>query len=267
MIKLSRFALFALLGAASITSAYAQGKPAATVNGVPISQERVDLYVKAILAQTPQKDSPELRQAVLNKLEELEILSQEAVRLGLDKTPEIRQDLDLSRQNVLANALVQERAKNFVATEDALRKEYEEVKNSLGTKELNVRHILVEKESEAKAVIAKLKKGENFDKLAKAESKDQGSKERGGDLGWIPANSVPATFVQPFAETVLGLSKGQMSEPVQSQFGWHIIKLQDVRDLKVPTQDEIKPQLVQRLQQKAVQNYMTDLRSKAKIVN
>lgn len=266
MTKLCRLVLLAMLGVIGAAPVHAEDKPAATVNGVAIPQDRLDMYVKAVVAQTPQKDTPELRKAVLSKLEELEVLSQEAARLGLDKTPEVRQDLDLARQNVLANALVQNQAKNTPVTDEALKKEYEEVKAGLGTKEYNVRHILVEKESEAKALLAKLKKGGDFDKLAKSESRDLGSKDHGGDLGWIPANNIPNTFVKPFADAVLALSKGQLSEPVKSQYGWHIIKLQDIRDLKAPTLDEVRPQLTQRLQQKAVQNYLSDLRSKAKIV-
>ncbi|MDR0481350.1 MAG: peptidylprolyl isomerase [Gallionellaceae bacterium] len=266
MTKFFKFALFAILSIVG-ASAFAQsGTTAATVNGVAISQERVDLYVKAITSQTQQKDTPELRKAVLSKLEELELLSQEAVRLGLDKDPGTHQDIELSRQNVLANALVQNRATNTVVTEEALRSEYETVKSDLGTQEYNVRHILVGSEDEAKALVAKLKKGGDFEKLAKAESKDAGSKDQGGELGWVSVNQIPNTFVKPFADAVMSLHKGQVSAPVQSQFGWHVIKLQDVRDVKVPAFEDIKPQLTQRLQQKAVQSYLTDLRSKAKIV-
>ena len=266
MTKFSKFALFALLGAVGATSAFAAGTTAATVNGVAIPQERVDFLVNNAVANQ-QKDTPELHKAVLDRLTELELVSQEAVRLGLDKNSDTRQELDISRQNVLANALMQDRAKNAVVTEGALRSEYDDMKNDVGAKEYDVRHILVGSKEEADKLIAKLKKTPgDFDKLAKSESKDAGSKEHGGQLGWIPANKVSSAFVKPFADAVMGLSKGQLSEPVQSQFGWHVIKLQDVRDIKFPSFEELKPQLTQRLQVKAAQSYLTDLRSKAKIV-
>jgi peptidyl-prolyl cis-trans isomerase C len=123
----------------------------------------------------------------------------------------------------------------------------------------------VEKEADAKSLVAKLKKGGKFDKLAEANSKDAGSKERGGDLGWVPVGSIPTTYVKPFADAVMNLTKGQVSEPVQSQFGWHVIKLEDVRDLKLPTYEEVKPQILQSLQQQAVQKMVAEMRAKAKI--
>jgi peptidyl-prolyl cis-trans isomerase C len=271
MLKTSRLAALAILGVIAASPVYAEDKPATTapkVNGITIPQERIDLRVKMITAQQNQPDSPELRKAVREDLVNIELMSQEALKKGMDKQPETVQQLELAKETVLVGAFVQDYMKTHPVSDEAIAKEYDNLKASLGTKEYSVRHILVEKESEAKSIIAKLKKGGkdgNFDKLAKANSKDPGSKEHGGDLGWIPVSKISNSFVKPFGDALMNLSKGQVSEPVQSQFGWHIIKLEDVRDLKMPPLNEIKPQLAQRLQQQAVKQMITDLRDKAKI--
>ncbi|TXT23340.1 MAG: peptidyl-prolyl cis-trans isomerase C [Gallionellaceae bacterium] len=259
-----RFAALALLGAMAASPAYADNKAAAVVNGVAIPKERLELRVKSAAAQG-QQDTPDLRKAVRDDLITIELLSQEAVRKGLDKQPEAVQMLELTRQQVLVGAFMQDYVKAHPLGEDALTKAYDSLKNNVGNKEYNVRHILVEKEADAKSLAAKLKKGGKFDKLAEANSKDAGSKERGGELGWVPVGNIPTTYVKPFADALMNLTKGQISEPVQSQFGWHIIKLEDVRDLKMPTYEELKPQLMQRLQQQAVQNAIAELRAKAKV--
>lgn len=264
MLNTSKLAALALLGAMAASPAYAESKAAAVVNGVTIPQERLELRVKSAAAQG-QQDTPELRKAVRDDLVTIELLSQEAVRKGFDKQPETVQMLELTRQQVLVGAFMQDYVKTHPLGEDALTKAYDSLKNSVGNKEYSVRHILVEKESEAKSIAAKLKKGGKFDKLAESNSKDAGSRERGGDLGWVPVGNIPTTYVKPFADAVMKLTKGQISGPVQSQFGWHIIKLDDVRDLKLPTYEELKPQIAQRLQQQAVQNAIAELRAKAKV--
>ena len=175
---------------------------------------------------------------------------------------EIVQQLELQRQTVLVGAFVQDYLKTHPVSDEAIAKEYDNLKATLGTKEYNVRHILVEKESEAKAIAEELKNGGRFDRLATANSKDGGSKERGGDLGWIPVSNIPKAFVKPFGDALMKLSKGQISEPVQSQFGWHIIQLNDVRDLKMPPLNEIKTQITQRVQQQQVKDLIAELRSK-----
>ncbi len=264
----SKLAVLAILGAIVANPVYAENGSAATVNGVSIPKERVDLRIKAVTAQGGQQDSPELRKAVRDDVINIELMSQEAVKKGFDKQPETAQLIELSKQQVLVGAFVQDYVKSHPVSEKELTEGYDTLKKNLGNKEYNVRHILVEKESDAKSIAAKLKKGGkdgNFDKLAKANSKDAGSKEHGGDLGWVPASNIPNTYVKPFADAVMNLTKGQISEPVQSQFGWHVIKLEDVRDLKMPTFEELKPQLTQRMQQQAVQNLIAELRAKAKI--
>jgi peptidyl-prolyl cis-trans isomerase C len=268
MLKTTRLAALAILGVIAASPVYAEDKPAAKVSSISIPQERIDMRVKMVTTQQGQPDTPELRKAIREDLINIELMSQEALKKGLDKQADIVQQLELAKQTVLVGAFVQDYMKTHPISEEAIAKEYDNLKITLGTKEYHVRHILVEKESEAKAIAAKLKKGGkdgNFDKLAKANSKDPGSKDRGGDLDWIPVGKIPSAFVKPFGDALMNLSKGQVSEPVQSQFGWHIIKLEDVRDLKMPPLDEIKPQLTQRLQQQAVKQMIADLRDKAKI--
>lgn len=265
MQKFVKFAAIAMLGMIVASPVFAEDKPVTTtVNGVVIPQERIDVSVKAATSQG-QQDTPELRNMVRDKVVDLEVLSQEAVKDGLDKQSDIQQQMEITRQNILASALVQEFLKKNPISDDAVKKEYDQMKEGLGSKEYDVRHILVKTEAEAKSIAAKLKKGAKFDKLAKQFSQDAGSKENGGDLGWVPVGSIPTTYVKPFADAVLALKKGETSAPVQSQFGWHIIQLKDERNIKLPTMDELKPKLTQRLQQEAVKKFIADLRDKAKV--
>ncbi|MDZ4202535.1 MAG: peptidylprolyl isomerase [Gallionella sp.] len=260
MTKSGKFATLLLLGTLAASSAYAEEKSSALVNGVSIPQSRIDLRVKAAVAQG-QADSPELRKAIREDMINLEVMAQEAAKLGLNKSEEVVQQVELAKQSVLVGTFVQDFAKNHPVSEDQLKQEYEKLKAKLGDKEYNARHILVETEAEAKSIIAQLGKKAKFEKLAE-QSKDAGSAERGGSLGW----TVPGNFVQPFADALLSMKKGEYTkEPVQSQFGWHVIKLDDVRPLKVPPFAELKPQLQQRMQQQAVQKAIADLRAKAKI--
>ena len=266
MLKTSRLAALAILSVITSSPVYAENKSTTMVNGISIPQERVDLRIKIVTAQG-QPDSLELRKAIHEDLVNIELMSQEALKKGLDKQSETVQQLELQRQTVLAGAFVQDYMKAHPISNEAIAKEYDNLKSSLGTKEYHVRHILVEKESEAKSISAKLKKGGkegSFDQLAKANSKDAVSKERGGDLGWIPAGNISSTFAKPIGNALLNLNNGQVSVPVQSQFGWHIIKLEDVRDFKMPPLDELKPKLTQRLQQQQVKDLIAELRSKAK---
>lgn len=261
MYKTGKFAALAIISTLAVNTAFAEEKSAAMVNGISIPQARLDLRVKAATAQG-QTDSPELRKAVREDMINLEVLSQEAVKLGLDKNSEVIQQTELARQSVLAGAFVQDHTKKNPISDDQLKQEYEKLKANLGKNEYNARHILVDTEAEAIVIIAQLGKKGNFEKIAKEKSKDAGSAERGGSLGW----AVPNNFVAPFANAMTSLKKGTYTkEPVQTQFGWHVIKLDDVRDLNVPPFDEVKPQIQQRLQQQAIQEIINDLRSKAKI--
>ncbi|MDD5300551.1 MAG: peptidylprolyl isomerase [Gallionella sp.] len=261
MVKTNKFAVLAILGALAVNPAVAEDKSAAMVNGISIPQARVDMRVKAAVAQG-QADSPELRKAIRDDMINLEVMVQEATKLGLNKNDEVVQQTELAKQSVLVGAFVQDYAKNHPISEDQLKQEYDKLKAKLGDKEYNVRHILVDTEAEAKSIIALLaKKGNKFEKLAE-KSKDAGSATQGGSLGW----AVPSNFVPPFANAVLNLKKGERTkDPVQTQFGWHVIMVDDIRDLKVPALDELKPQLQQRLQQQSIKKAIDDLRAKAKI--
>jgi peptidyl-prolyl cis-trans isomerase C len=217
-----------------------------------------DLLLKERLAQG-QPDSPELRNSVREELNTRELLAREARKQGLDKNTDVKMQMDLAGQTVLVRAYVTDWvAKNPIPEAD-LRAEYEKIKSQIGDKEYKVRHILVEKEDEAKDVINELQKGAKFEDLAKARSKDPGSKDRGGDLDW----NAPAGFVKPFGDAMAKTPKGKFTpQPVQTQFGWHVILVEDVRDAKVPSFEEVKPQLTQRLQSQWLDKYFKDLRTK-----
>jgi len=231
-----------------------------TVNGKPIPKSRVDFIVKQRTSQG-QPDSEQARKQILENLITQEVVAQEAARRGFAKQAEVRTQLDLLRQQVLVQALVQDHLKKHPIEDETMMAEYNRVKASRGDKEYKVRHILVDRDTEAKEIISQLKKGTKFEDLAK-QSKDPGSKEKGGDLDWNPAT----TFVKPFADALVKLEKGKYTEaPVQTQFGWHVIKLDDVRSLEFPAFDAVKPQILNRMQEQEVRKFVAELRSKAKI--
>ncbi len=241
------------------TTATASAKPI-TVNGVQIPKARVDAIVKAQEGQGA-KDSPELRAAITDRLIMNEVISQEATRKGLAKNAEVQAQLELVRQNVMLNAYRQDFVKNYKVDEAALKAEYDKIRSSVGDKEYKARHILVEKEDDAKQIIANLKKGQKFEDLAK-QSKDPGSKDKGGDLDW----NAPGSYVKPFSDALIKLDKGKYTEvPVQTQFGYHVILLEDTRPTKFPSYDEVKPQLTERMQAQALEKNVADLRAKAKV--
>lgn len=250
----------AALAAASLFAPLAHAQ-VATVNGVAIPQARLDAILK-MLAANKQPDTPENRQRVREQLINNEVFSQEAIKKGLHKNPEIAAQLDLRRQEVLVNAFVEDFMKANPVTDETMRKEYERIKPSIPAKEYKARHILVDKEDEARDIIAQIRKGGSFEKLAADKSKDTGSKARGGDLDWGPANR----YVKPFADALGKLKKGQLTDaPIQSDFGWHVIRLDDERATKVPTYDEAKPQIQQMMQGQAIQKMLADVRAKAKV--
>jgi len=256
--KLTRIAL---LAAGLAVAVPAQAQNAARVNGVAIPQAHLEILVKNLAAQGRQ-DSPEMREALKQQMINRELMTQEAVRRGLDKQSETAARLSFSRQDVLSSAFIQEALKKAPVTDEAVRKEYERIKAQLGAREYKARHILLAKEDEAKDVIAQLQKGGNFEKIAAERSNDPGSKASGGDLGWAS----PGRYVKPFADALLKLKKGQTTDtPVQTQFGWHVIRVEDERASRVPSFDEAKPQLQQMLQSQAVEKAVADLRAKAKI--
>lgn len=221
------------------------------------SQAYFDFMLKQRTVQG-QPDTPELRAAVRDELNTRELLVREAKKQGLDKSPALKTEMELTQQTVLVRQYMADYLKAHPVPEDALRKEYDAIKGQIGDKEYKVRHILVDKEDEAKEIIAALQKGEKFEKLAD-RSKDTGSKANGGDLDW----NAPANFVKPFADAMVALPKGKFTTtPVKSQFGWHVIQVDDIRDAKVPTFEEVKPQLAQRMQGQVVDKYLRELRAK-----
>jgi peptidyl-prolyl cis-trans isomerase C len=246
---------------AAPAAAAAAGSGRVVVNGVTIPQSRFDAMNKELTAQG-QPDTAERKAAVKEELINREVLAQAAQRRGLDKNPDIQAQMEMARQAVLVRALFENEVKSNPVTDAELQKQYEQFKGSMGTNEYKVRHILVDKEEEAKQVIAELNRGGDFAKLAKEKSKDPGSKDNGGDLDWGPA----ARYVKPFADAVTSLPKGQTTTaPVKTDFGYHVIRVEDVRQLKVPEFNDIKEQFRQRAQQQQVQKMVMDLRQKAKV--
>lgn len=250
----------ATLVSLACTAFAADPAPQTTVNGKAIPQSRIDALVAAQVAQG-QPDSPQLRKSVREELVRREVLTQASEKKGFDKKPDVITQLAMTRQGVLINAYLQDYVKSHPVTDDMLKSEYESLRKVLGDKEYKARHILVKTEDEAKAIIAKLKSGAKFEDLSK-QSEDTGSKEKGGDLGW----SSKASYVKPFSDAMVALGKGKFTEtPVKSDFGWHVIQLEDVRDMKVPSLEEIKPQMTQRLQQQMVEKHIAELRAKATV--
>jgi peptidyl-prolyl cis-trans isomerase C len=236
----------------------AADKAAVTINGTVIKQSTIDTFMQQRATQGA-PDTPEMRKALLDELVSREVVRQAAIKEGLDKKPEVQMQLELSQQNILLSAYVQNYAKNHPITDDMIKAEYDKLKAQMGDKQYRARHILVADKKEADAITAQLKKGANFEKLAQQKSKDSSGKN-GGDLGW----NVPAAYVKPFGDALLALKKGETTkQAVQSQFGWHVIKLEDVKD--APGLEEIKQNLTQGLQQQQLQKMAAELKAKAKI--
>jgi peptidyl-prolyl cis-trans isomerase C len=234
----------------------------ATVNGVPITALRVDGFIKQGLAQG-RPDTPEARKAIIDGLAMQMVAAEAALQKGLDKTPDVQDQLDGVRQSVLANAYVQDFLKTNPVTDEALKAEYDRIKASVSGTEYKARHILVANEAEARDIIAKLKKDPGaFAKIAADKSKDPGSKTRGGDLGWFDAQQM----VPEFGAALGKLEKGQITtEPVKTQFGYHVIALDDTRPIEPPPFEAVKAQLSQQVQQQAMKKQLDDLKAKAKI--
>jgi peptidyl-prolyl cis-trans isomerase C len=244
-------------GGAPAKAAPAAGAAAAASGKELYPKIYFDFLLKERLGQG-QPDTPELRNALREELNTRELLMREAKKKGLDKNNDVKNQMDLAAQTILVRAYVADWVKENPVADALLRKEYDTIKSQIGDREYKVRHILVEKEDEAKDVISSLQKGEKFEKLAE-RSKDPGSKANGGDLDW----NAPANFVKPFADAMIATPKGKFTaQPVQTQFGWHVILVEDIREAKVPSFEEVKPQLQQRMQAQVLDAYFRDLRSK-----
>ncbi len=235
---------------------------AATVNGTPIYTATVDMMVKERTAQG-QPDSPELRKAIIDNLAMQTMVAAEGQKKGLDKQPETVRQLEILKQSVLAQAFVQDYIKNNPVTDAMVKAEYDKLNAKAGGNEYKARHILVAGEAEAKDIIAKLQKDiKSFAALAKAKSMDPGSKGNGGDLGWFN----PAGMVPEFGAAVAKLEKGKFTtEPVKSQFGYHVIVLDDSRALTPPPLEQVSEQLKQQIQRQNLKTFFDDMKAKAKI--
>ena len=242
------------------TAIPAMAQNLAVVNGKAIPSSKVELIVKQAKAQG-QQDTPQLRAQIKDRLIGMEVLLQEAEKTGVAANSDVKTQLEVTRQQILIQALMREYVTKNPISDAEITAEYNKAKAQAGDKEYHAFHILVEKEEDAKAIISKLKAGAKFDELAK-QSKDTGSAAKGGDLDWAS----PATFVKPFSDALISLQKGQFTEtPVKSEFGYHVIKLDDVRTAKFPAMDEVKQQIVEGLQQQKLLTYQQALMKKAKI--
>jgi peptidyl-prolyl cis-trans isomerase C len=233
----------------------------ATVNGKPIPAAKVDQVVKQVVAQGKATDSPQLREAIKKDLIGREVLIQEADRQGMGTRADVKNAIDNARQSIIINAMLADYIKKNPVKDADITAEYNKYKAQVGDKEYHARHILVPTEAEAKAIIAKLKGGAKFEELAK-QSKDPGSAGNGGDLDW----SSPAAWAPEFSKAMTSLQKGQITEtPVQTQHGYHVIKLDDVRPAKIPPLEEVKQQVAESIQQRKLQAFREELMKKAKI--
>ena len=251
-------ALFSLLSLGT-TAALAQN--IAIVNGKAVPKARMD-SLSLQFQSSGRPITPEVQEQMRQHLIALEVFTQEADKLGLSSSDEFKAQMELARQTVLANQLIKEFEKKNAITDELLKAEYDKFAAANGGKEIKARHILVDKEADATAIIASLKKGAKFEEIAKKRSKDTGSGSKGGDLDW--AN--PSSYVPEFSAALQALKKGQLTDKaVKTQFGFHIIRVDDVRDIKLPTFDEVKPQIADQMKQDNRGSYQRDLLGKAKV--
>ncbi|MEJ0003352.1 MAG: peptidylprolyl isomerase [Pararobbsia sp.] len=248
-----------MVAAGASTAAFAQN--IAVVNGKPIPKERADALITELVHQG-QTDSPQLQAAVRDELINREVMMQEAEKQGIPNQPGVKAQMALAEQGVAIRALITNYMKTNTPTDAELKAKYDAAIKQVQGKEYHLHHILVDNEQQAKDIIAKLKGGAKFEDLAKQYSKDPGSAAHGGDLDWGNLQ----TYVPEFGAAAQKLQKGQITDqPVKTQYGWHIIRLDDTRPVKIPAFDDVKPQIAQQLQQEKLQAYEQSLRAKAKI--
>ena len=233
----------------------------AVVNGKAIPTSRVEAVVKQVVAQGQQPDSPQLRELIKKDLIGREVMMQEAEKQGFGKDAAVKAQIDNARQAIIINAMIADYIKKNPIADADIKAEYDRFTKQAGDKEYHVRHILMATEAEANDVIAKLKAGAKFEDLAKT-SKDTGSAANGGDLDWASPSSFPPAFSAAF----VALQKGGVTDkPVQTPNGFHVIKVDDIRPAKLPTLEEVKPQISEALAQKKLQAYQEELVKKAKV--
>jgi len=256
--------LFSTIAAATLLSALALPATAqnlAIVNGKPVPMARVDALAQQ-LSRAGRPVSPEMMGELKKAVIDRELFMQEAQKLGLDTTEDFKTQMEFTREAILIRELISNFQKTNPVTDPEIQAEYDKFVAANSGKEYHAHHILVEKEAQAKAIIAAIKKGAKFEDIAKKQSKDPGSGAKGGDLDWASAGN----YVKEFSEAMTALTKGKMTEtPVKSQFGYHIIRLDDVRDAQLPKLEDVKQQIVQQLGQQKLVKFQEDLRAKAKI--
>jgi peptidyl-prolyl cis-trans isomerase C len=245
-----------------VASGLAAAQNLAIVNGKPVPKSRLEA-LKTQLQKQGRPITPEMEAQLKDEVIAREMFMQEAQKQGLDATEEFKTQMELARQSILIRELVADYQRKNPVTDADIQAEYDKyVKQNGGKKEYKARHVLVEKEEQALAILASLKKGGKFEEIAKKQSKDTGSGARGGDLDWANADS----YVKEFSDAMAALKKGQTTDkPVKSQFGWHVIRLDDVRDAQIPKLEEVKQEIAQQLQQQKMADFQTQVRAKYKV--
>ena len=239
----------------------AQAQNLAIVNGKAVPKTRMDALAQQVV-RSGRPMTPDVEAQIKEEVIAREIFMQEAQKRGLDATDDFKAQLELARQTILIRELFSKFQETNAVTDADAKAEYDKFVAANGGKEYRARHILVDKEDEAKTLIADIKKGAKFEDLAKKASKDPGSGANGGDLDWANA----ASYVPEFSNAMVKLEKGQMTDtPVKSQFGFHVIRVDDVREAQLPKLEEVKPQITQQLTQAKLAKYQEDLRAKAKV--
>ena len=233
----------------------------AIVNGKAVPKSRAEALAQQV-ARSGRPLTPDMEQQIREEVIAREIFMQEAQKRGLDASDDYKNQIELARQTILIRLLFSDFQDKNQVTDADIKAEYDKFVAANGGKEYRARHILVETEEQAKAIIASLKKGGKFEDIAKKQSKDPGSGANGGDLDW----AAPGTYVKEFSDAMVALKKGETSAaPVKSQFGFHILRLDDVREAQLPKLEDVKPQIAQQLQQQRMANFQQELRTKAKV--
>jgi len=233
----------------------------AIVNGKAVPKTRAEALTQQV-ARSGRPITPDVEAQIKEEVIAREIFMQEAQKRGLDATDDFKAQIELARQTILIRELFAEFQKTAAVTDADVQAEYDKFVAANGGKEYRARHILVETEAQANAILASLKKGGKFEDIAKKQSKDPGSGANGGDLDW----AAPGNFVKEFSDAMIALKKGEVTPAaVKSQFGFHIIRLDDVREAQLPKLEEVKPQIAQQLQQQRMAAFQQELRAKAKV--
>jgi len=255
--------VLSLLGAVVVmsVSTWASAQNLAIVNGKPVPSSRA----KALIQQLERSGRP-VDESMMGQVKDevimREIFMQEALKRGVAKSKAYQEQMELARQSILIRELFNEYQVKNPVTDAQIKSEYDKYISANAGQEYRARHILVADEAKAKALIASIQRGAKFEALAQKESMDKGSGANGGDLDWASAS----TFVSEFSDAMVKLTKGSMTlAPVKSQFGWHIIRLDDVRQAELPAFEEVKAEIGQQMQQQRLSDFQNELRAKAKI--